>query len=148
MKYMLILILDIICTIDSTYTLIDYLCNEEISLIHHFSANTIVLSGYSIVVYHRSTEYQCNETDETIGDEDTNWLIETYFYITHRVIFITAVSDVWCLISVYQLELVSFRRILYIVLSLDMIYIQFQSIITSIITILLLLLNSFIQCLT
>ena len=47
MEYILILSVDVICTIGSTYTLVEHLYNEERSLIHHFNANIIVLNGYN-----------------------------------------------------------------------------------------------------
>ena len=147
MEYILISIADIIYTIGSTYTLIEHLYNEERSSIHHFNANIIVLNRYSIVMYYRLNKYECNDPDETIRDECTNLLVDwMYFYIIHCIIFFMIVSDVWGLISVYQLDLVSFMRILYFFLSFDTIYIHFQSIITSIITILILLLIIFLNC--
>ena len=94
MEYILILIVDVICTIDSTYTLIDHSCNEERLLIYHFSANIIVLSRYSIAVQYRLNEYEYDETDETIRDEDTNLLIYwMHSYITHCIIVVSDVFD-------------------------------------------------------
>ena len=73
--------------------------------------------------------------------------MELYLSVAYCIVFIIVVSGSWYLTCVYQLELVLFVLILYIVLSVDTIYIhfEFQSTLTSIIAKFIQLLNMFIM---